>query len=48
MYCKSGHDEFYLAGIISHGEGCARSDSPGVYTRMAAYKDWIDGVFVFF
>ena len=46
MYCPSENgesDSFYLAGIISHGEGCARSDSPGVYTRVSAYKDWIDG-----
>lgn len=27
---------------MSHGEGCARRDEPGVYTRVALYIDWIN------
>lgn len=43
LFCRSASDasQYYLAGIVSHGEGCARADEPGVYTRVALFVDWI-------
>ena len=40
----AGKDTWYLAGIISHGKGCALANSASLSTRVAQYQDWIEDI----
>ena len=38
LFCP---DQFVLAGVVSWGLGCGKAGSPGVFTEVAHYLDWI-------
>ena len=43
LVCYSeGDGRWILQGITSWSYGCAESQSPGVYTRVLAFTQWID------
>lgn len=38
---RNGTFPFYQIGIISHSEGCARPNVPGINTNVQYYAEWI-------
>jgi trypsin len=39
---SGGARSFQIEGLVSYGNGCAQKGSPGVYTRVSAFRNWID------
>ncbi|XP_062925323.1 transmembrane protease serine 11D-like isoform X2 [Mobula hypostoma] len=41
LACKQSDGFWFLAGIVSFGNGCATPGFPGVYTRVTAIREWV-------
>ncbi|XP_076681045.1 serine protease nudel isoform X2 [Andrena cerasifolii] len=46
LMCKNPYSEsqWYVAGIVSHGEGCGRPNEPGAYTKVSYFLEWIQEI----
>jgi len=42
VYNPKGTKQWVLIGITSYGNGCARYNYPGIYTKVAAFLPWIE------
>ncbi|KAM8969183.1 transmembrane protease serine 11E-like isoform 1-T1 [Sarcophilus harrisii] len=42
LVSSNSRDIWYLYGIVSWGDECAEPNKPGVYTRVTAFRDWIE------
>lgn len=43
-HANSVHDTWFLTGLVSWGEECAKEGKYGVYTRVSLYYHWINYV----
>ncbi|XP_006916573.1 transmembrane protease serine 11A isoform X1 [Pteropus alecto] len=41
LVIKDLKDTWYLIGIVSWGDNCGQENKPGVYTKVAYYRNWI-------
>ncbi|XP_061424689.1 enteropeptidase-like [Lethenteron reissneri] len=41
MVCQDSNGRWFLSGITSWGDACARANKPGVYGRVTKFLEWI-------
>jgi hypothetical protein len=44
LVVQDGDGHYYLAGVVSWGEGCARPNKYGINARVTAFASWIDSI----
>ncbi|MBM4251814.1 MAG: serine protease [Deltaproteobacteria bacterium] len=42
LYVTSADGKPHLLGVVSWGHDCSEADQPGTYTKVSAYRSWLD------
>ncbi|XP_075240502.1 anionic trypsin-like isoform X2 [Convolutriloba macropyga] len=42
LMCKKPSGQFFIGGLVSWGNGCAKKGFPGVYSRVPVAANWIE------
>lgn len=40
----SAYNIYHIIGVTSFGIGCAQANTPGIYTRVSSFIDWIENI----
>ena len=46
LACQLDDGSWYVAGIISWGMGCGIKQTPGIYTNVKNYENWILSILI--
>lgn len=44
LFCTDDKGRFTVVGIVSRGYSCAKPGTPGLYTKVSEYVEWIEGM----
>ena len=44
LFCRNQEGDYVLTGVVSRGYACAKPETPGLYTKVSKFIDWMDAI----